>query len=200
MEPPLALERYAELSAELDAGTPRDHVLAQAGITLDAWFIVQQIWLDLMAAEARARRFETSRRFQQIYVTRRRALAAHGIGRVPTKAPTSAPRSFDPPSSQATRPMPAPEAAAPLQAGYGVNVQASGPRLTLPQYSSLCVELAVTPDQADAIRRRYGFDEASHLRENQEWQWRFDQDRVLFDRYLALFKQYRDWISGARAG
>ena len=200
MEPPLALERYAELSAEIDSGAARDHVLSQSGITLDAWFIVQQFWLDLMAAEARARKFETSRRFQQVYVTRRRALAAKGIGRVPTKAPTSAPHSFEPPSSQATRPAPAPEAAAPLQAGYGVNVQASGPRLTLPQYASLCVELAVAPEQTDAIRQRYGFDEPAHLRENQEWQWRFDQDRTLFDRYLALFKQYRDWISGARAG
>ncbi|MEO7092854.1 MAG: hypothetical protein ABI175_06360, partial [Polyangiales bacterium] len=159
MEPPLALERYAELSAEIDSGALRDQVLHQAGVTLDAWFIVQQFWLDLMASEARARKFETSRRFQQIYVTRRRALAARGIGRVPTKAPTSAPYSFEPPSSQATRPMPAPEAAAPLQAGFGVNVQASGPRLTLPQYASLCVELAVAPEQTDAIRGRYGFDE-----------------------------------------
>jgi hypothetical protein len=200
MEPPLALERYADLSAEIDSGRLRDQVLQQAGITLDAWLIVQQFWLEQMASEARARTFETSRRFQQIYVTRRRALAAKGIGRVPTKAPTSGPMSFEPPSSQATRPAPAPEAAAPLQAGYGINTQASGPRLTLPQYASLCVELAVAPEQTEVIRRRYGFDEPGHLRENQEWQWRFDQDRTLFERYLALFKQYRDWISGARAG
>jgi hypothetical protein len=77
---------------------------------------------------------------------------------------------------------------------------AAGPRLTLAQYASLCVELAMYPTSVEHVRQRYGFDETSLAKENQEWQWRFDQDRTLFDRYMALFRQYRDWLLGAKAG
>jgi hypothetical protein len=55
------------------------------------------------------------------------------------------------------------------------------------------------PQQTDEVRRRYGFDESTLARENLEWQWRFDQDKSLFDRYVQLFQQYRDWLLGAAA-
>lgn len=208
MDAPLPLERYAELSAEIDARKNRDQVLAAAGITVQAWLMVQEWWMGQMAREATARVFETSRRFQQTYVLARRKLAERGTGRVPTKAPASRPDSWDmaPPSSAGpmSQALPMSQSYAPASqvapasigyAGAG-GIQPSGPRLTLPQYASMCVELAMYPTNHDQIRQRYGFDEAGHQRENSEWQWRFDQDKTLFERYLAMFRQYRDWIQG----
>ncbi len=197
MDAPLPLERYAELSAEIDARKNRDVVLTAAGITVEAWLMVQEWWMSQMAREATSRIFETSRRFQQTYVLTRRKLAERGTGRVPTKAPVSRPESYEMgPVSSGQRPPPSSEVAQPLSFGYG-SAQANGPRLTLPQYASLCVELAMYPTNHGEIRQRYGFDEVGHQRENQEWQWRFDQDQTLFDRYLTMFRQYRDWIVGA---
>lgn len=206
MDPPLALERYAELSAEIDAGTPRDQVLAKAGITLDSWLLVQQAWLGRFGAEAVQRKFETSRRFQALYCEHRRNLAGRGVGRVPTKAPTSRP--FDaPPSSEARPPAseqraPTPPSAPavpapPLAAGYGGAQASAGPRLTLPQYASLCVELTMYPQTTEAIRVRYGFDQAMLDREHHEWRWRFEQDPTLYQQYGALFQRYREWLLGS---
>jgi hypothetical protein len=196
-EPPFPLERYAEITAAIDAGVPRDQAIAHVGLAVDQWLLVQQYWLSRFGAEANVRVFESSKIFQRIYMQQRTALAARGVGRVPTKAPVSGPASG--PTSSGERPMPPREVAAPLQQGLGASGNAEGPRLTLPQYASLCVELAMYADKTEEVRQRYGFDAATLERENREWQWRFDQDRSLFDRYRQLFTQYRDWLLGAAA-
>jgi hypothetical protein len=196
-EPPLPIERYAEISAAIDAGMPRDQAVAAAGLAVEQWLLIQQYWLSRFGAEASVRVFESAKIFQRIYLKQRTALAARGMGRVPTRAPVSAPTSG--PVSSGERPLPPREVAAPLQQGLGAHAAQEGPRLTLPQYASICVELAMYPKQTEEVRQRYGFDEAALERENREWQWRFDRDRSLFDRYLHLFKQYRDWLLGAGA-
>ena len=201
VEPPLPLERYAEISAAIDAGVPRDQAVAQAQLSVDQWLLVQQYWLARFGAEANVRNFESSKIFQRIYLAQRASLAARGVGRVPTKAPQpgigAGPTSG--PVSSGQRPVAPAEVAAPLQMGLGANAAAEGARLTLAQYASICVELAMYPQATAEVRRRYGFDEATLDRENQEWRWRFEQDRSLYDRYVLLFQQYRDWLLGAAA-
>jgi hypothetical protein len=193
-EPPLPLERYAETTAAIDAGVARDQALARIGLSADQWLLVQQYWLWRFGAEAGVRIFESSKVFQRIYLQHRTSYAAKGLGRVPTKAPASGPTSA--PVSSGERPLPPPEAS-PSLPQVGANAAANGPRLTLPQYASLCVELTLYPQQTDVVRQRYGLDDGSLFRENAEWQWRFQQDPTLHDRYSQLFQQYRDWLVSA---
>ena len=200
-EPPLPIERYAELSAAIDARRARDVVLAEAGIGVDAWLIVQHYWLSLFAVEASAGRFETAKIFQQLYVAHRGRLAAvqQAGRRTDTDAPRPAPREQWP-TSAAERPGSRLETSAPLLAGLGVGGGGGeGPRLTLAQWASLCVEHAMWPAALGQTLQRYGFDSASHEREVREWQWRFAQDASLHARFEVLFAQYHDWLLGAAA-
>lgn len=196
-EPPLPLERYAELSAAIDARRARDAVLAEAGIEVGAWLIVQHYWLSRFGVEANARRFETAKAFQRSYVEHRGRLAASGVGTQLTRAPVLSQTA--PTSATGERPGPRLEAQAPLHAGLGARGGAEGPRLTLAQWASLSVELATWPAVVGDTLRRYGFDEASHAREAREWQWRLAEDVGLAERFGALFSQYRDWLLGGAA-
>ena len=38
-EPPLSLESYAEVSAAVDAGVPRDRAVREVGLTVDQWLL-----------------------------------------------------------------------------------------------------------------------------------------------------------------
>ena len=67
-EPPkpaeaLTLDDFAAICASLDAGLPRDDVLAEAGLSADAWEAAQQQWLARLAAEAQQGRLQRSRRY-----------------------------------------------------------------------------------------------------------------------------------------
>jgi len=69
------------------------------------------------------------------------------------------------------------------------------PRLTIEQFASLAAEIAVSPGHAHEIRGRYGFDEAGHRREAEQWNRRFSADGALYQRYTGLFQTYRDWLA-----
>ena len=84
MEPPIELERYAALCAELDAGTPRDELCAREGISAAEWTAVQEAWLAALADETSRKRFVLTNRYNNAFVARRRALT-HG-GRVVKRA------------------------------------------------------------------------------------------------------------------
>lgn len=68
MDPPLPLERFAALSAELQAGAPRDEVLAREGLSLETWSEIQQAWTTRLAEEAAQGRIELSSRFSAALV------------------------------------------------------------------------------------------------------------------------------------
>ena len=196
----LALEEYADIAAELDAGAPRDETLAAMNISLATYLEAQQHWLPRIAAEFQRGRSKTFDLYNARFVAKRRAVAqriqagdraAERARRVQTLGSDQVGSSTrEPPQSSA-------QVEAPLRGGLGV--AGDGARLTLTQYASLCAELAVQPEQDAAIRTRYWFDTASLERERAHWEARFAGDPALFAEYLAYFRHYRDWLMGAGA-
>ncbi|NUO52334.1 MAG: hypothetical protein HOV80_26075, partial [Polyangiaceae bacterium] len=68
---PIALERYAELSAEIDAGVPEKEILERESITEETWAAAKAFWLKRMADEAARKRFESTTRYQAIFKAKR---------------------------------------------------------------------------------------------------------------------------------
>lgn len=101
MEPPLDLERFATLSAELHGGTQRDELCAREGISLAEWNASQEAWLSRLADETAVKRFVLTNRYNTAFVARRRALA-HGP-RFPSHKPVAA-RTPEPPVPRAPPP------------------------------------------------------------------------------------------------
>lgn len=71
--PILDLERFAALSADIEAGTARDEVIAREGLTVAAWTRAQESWLGKMAEEAGRKRFELTNRYNTAFVAQRRS-------------------------------------------------------------------------------------------------------------------------------
>lgn len=193
--PPLTLERYAEISAELDAGDLRDEVLARAGISVPEWLNAQQYWLGSISAEASQLRYELFHRYSKLFLEARKAAVARKGKKRQILAPNAA---VEAQQLMGTEVPVQREAAAPLQ--FGLGATASGPRLNLAQWASICAEIAVFAANADAIRQRYGFDADGFAREQAIWNNQFASDRASFDEYLLRFRHYRDWFLGAQAG
>ncbi|MGZ3419341.1 MAG: hypothetical protein ACXVEF_01035 [Polyangiales bacterium] len=198
----LALEQYADIAAELDAGAPRDETLAAMNITLATYLEAQQHWLSRIAAEAHRGRSKTFDLYNARFLEKRREVRARlqASDRAAERARRASAIGLDQVvySTRPSMPSQAPtEVEAPLR--HGLGVAGDGPRLTLSQYASLCAELAVQPDQDAAIRARYGFDTANLERERAGWEARFASTPTLFAEYLAYFRHYRDWLLGAQA-
>lgn len=70
----LSVEEFAKISAEIAAGTPRDKVLARAGVPTAAWLESQKHYLAKMAGEAGAAERATSSRYWAVFTARRREL------------------------------------------------------------------------------------------------------------------------------
>lgn len=190
----ITLERYAELSAELDAGEPRDEMLARAGLSVDEWLAAQHHWLGSISAEATRNRYELAHRYSKLFIASRKMAVARRA-----KKRQVLPTGSSEPQVLSGREVPVQrEVAAPLMQGLGVAAK-EGPRLNLAQWAALCAELAVFAVNADAIRERYGFDSATFAREQAQWENLFAADRGVFDEYLGRFRHYRDWFLGARA-
>lgn len=196
---PLPLERYAELSAEIDVTADREAVLAREGIALHAWLGTQEHWLGRFGDEAAHRRFGLAQRHGQLYLTARvRYQKARDAGRKVEERPIDV-RADRIDLSQATAPAPVAVTETPLVAGLGAAQSfgvSTGPRLTLPQYAGLAAEIAVAPERQTEILARYGFDADSFGREHQSWQLVFASDQARFEDYLAHFRHYRDWFLG----
>jgi hypothetical protein len=91
--PPLALDRYATLQAEIEAGNAQDAVLTQAEVPTERWLAAHAYWLKRMAEEAERKRFETTIRYQTVYSIKRKlfenraAREREKAGRPPVAAP-----------------------------------------------------------------------------------------------------------------
>lgn len=70
--PPLALDRYATLQAEIEAGSAQDDVLTKAEVPTERWLAAHAYWLKRMAEEAERKRFETTIRYQTVYSVKRK--------------------------------------------------------------------------------------------------------------------------------
>lgn len=194
MTPKITLERYAELSAELDTGELRDELLARENIAEADWLNAQQYWLQSMGLEATRNRYELAHRYSSLFLKARKAAVTRKAKKRQVVAPNSV---REQPLSGREVPRQQ-EASAPLMQGLGV-ASTDGPRLTLAQWAAFCAELAVYATNADAIRQRYGFDDATFSREQAQWENLFASDRSVFDEYLGRFRHYRDWFLGAAA-
>lgn len=69
---PLALELYATLRAEIDAGEEMLGVIDRENVTESTWASAQAFWLKKMAEEAETKRFESTNRYQAIYVAKKK--------------------------------------------------------------------------------------------------------------------------------
>lgn len=69
---PLALEQYAALRAEIDAGEDMLGVIDREKVTESTWVSAQAFWLKKMAEEAETKRFESTNRYQAIYVAKKK--------------------------------------------------------------------------------------------------------------------------------
>jgi hypothetical protein len=72
--PDIALEQFAELSAEVEAEGDRGKVIAAAGLSAESWSETQEAWLGRIAADAAVRRFELGTRYTTAYVARQKDL------------------------------------------------------------------------------------------------------------------------------
>jgi hypothetical protein len=73
------LVQFAHLSAALNAGSPRDELLAREGLSDEDWTRAQTLWLGKMAADATHFRFDTATRFNALVVGRRVPGASVGL-------------------------------------------------------------------------------------------------------------------------
>lgn len=108
----LTLDELAAIAAEIDAGRERDEVLANAGLSSDAWDAAQERWLAKLAADAAQGKLKKSRRYIKLLETHKaNARAKAKQTRQKPEAPIPAePRSPSPPLAQPLpRPLPAPE-------------------------------------------------------------------------------------------
>jgi hypothetical protein len=74
--PPLSLEHFAELAAELDAGVDEADALERASVREEAWAEAKAFWLRRMADEAERKRFEITTRYQAVFKARRAVFEA----------------------------------------------------------------------------------------------------------------------------
>lgn len=103
-------------------------------------------------------------------------------------APATRPQAPDAPFRQTTTPDTVP-------AG-----KPHAPSLTLKQYASLCAELAVSPQNADAIFRRHGFESAvSRSEADLAWREQLKRNPVEYREWQGLYQHYRVyWAEQAR--
>lgn len=118
--PSLTLERFAAVSALIDAGASRDAVLKKAGLSREAWAREQTAWLSAMSQQARMRRFSLQDRFNEqllsyldaleagaeLEIAEGQTLGRDGSGSVERGEPLEASRPIpSPPASPPAKPM-----------------------------------------------------------------------------------------------
>jgi hypothetical protein len=67
----ITLEELAAIAAALEAGLPREEVLAGAGLSREAWEVAQQRWLSKLAAQASRGELGPSRRYIELVAEQR---------------------------------------------------------------------------------------------------------------------------------
>jgi hypothetical protein len=74
MDPLLTLERFAALSAEIEAGAPPDAILAREGLSPEQWAAFEAMWRARIEDDISHGSFELTNRYNASFVARRAAL------------------------------------------------------------------------------------------------------------------------------
>src|SRR6187399_2099666 len=91
---PVALEPYATLRAEIDAGENVESVIEREKLSKETWAAAQAFWLKQMADEAETKRFETTNRYQTLYLAKKKVFEKK---REKKKAKDAQPEPLSPP-------------------------------------------------------------------------------------------------------
>lgn len=70
---PLSLDRFAGISARIEVGLPREHVLAEEQISTETWELTQETWLARLGAHAAQRKLGLQRRYGELLAAHRKA-------------------------------------------------------------------------------------------------------------------------------
>ncbi|MBN2194426.1 MAG: hypothetical protein JW751_16535 [Polyangiaceae bacterium] len=81
------LGRFAAVSARLEAGQPRDAVLAAMGLSEADWLAGQRAWLERLATQVRANRFQLLTQFLELLEEERFGLGTQVMGGLDRLAP-----------------------------------------------------------------------------------------------------------------
>ena len=166
MDPLLPLERFAALSAEIEAGAPPDAILDREGLSLEQWAAFEAMWRARIEEDIAQGSFDLTNRYNAAFVARRNALRYEPPARLPappaayaadpSMQPVPTPRmlyaSAPPPAMVAdplTQPVPTPRmphAPAPPPA-VGVGVAPAEPA-TLPPRTPRMVQAPEPPPGA----------------------------------------------------
>ncbi|WP_437681537.1 hypothetical protein [Sorangium sp. So ce131] len=72
----ITLEELAAIAGALDAGMPRDEVLAGAGLSSEAWEAAQERWMSRLAAQAARGQLRSSQRYLELVAEQKRRAQA----------------------------------------------------------------------------------------------------------------------------
>jgi hypothetical protein len=74
----------------------------------------------------------------------------------------------------------------------------SSAELSVEQYASLCVELAVEPAKADEVLRRYRLTPDERKTLDEHWQRRFATQAAVWMAYDRAYAAYKKWFLASR--
>jgi len=103
MNAPLPLDTIARIRAEIDAGLPKEKVLADAGLSKDTWSAAEAAFMLKLAAEASRGRFDESRKFVSAMEEAKRAAAEKAVENRKLEAPA---KPIELPPAAVALPMP----------------------------------------------------------------------------------------------
>ena len=70
---PLSLDQFAAMTAEMEAGFPRDRVLEGASVSVEQWELTQETWLLRMAKQGAQRKLALLDRYNELLAKHRKA-------------------------------------------------------------------------------------------------------------------------------
>lgn len=70
---PLSLDQFAAMTAEMEAGFPRDRVLADGAVSAEQWELTQETWLLRMAKQGQQRKLALLDRYNELLAKHRKA-------------------------------------------------------------------------------------------------------------------------------
>ncbi|WP_437562829.1 hypothetical protein [Sorangium sp. So ce542] len=125
----ITLEELAAIAGALEAGLPRDEVLAGAGLSVEAWEAARERWMSRLAAQAARGQLRSSQRYLELVAGQRgRAEAKAREARRKLEGPVPvAPAAHLSPLRSAPRDGAAPTAATGAGAGAGGEAAARSP-------------------------------------------------------------------------
>jgi hypothetical protein len=185
---PIDWDTFARVRAQMDAGLDRTVVLTEANIDAPTWMSEEEALLAALADDVERADFTTIEAFRAAYRITWTELTGLAMADA-LRAIESSSGQF-PPSVSAE-----PASPAEIQKASG-----PAPRLTLEQYASLCVEIAVFPRHIEAIFQRYGLvSQSQRLTLDLTWQERLRRNSTEYGEWQRLYQHYQAyWTDPAR--